>query len=147
MRSSALFAILAIASSPAFATVQAGDFVFVYAQILGCGNRTFVVDYAEMPDHGEIAVFDNIKISIVGLSEEEIVTQIVEGVRLTTGRTPKTISVEIVPGAESKRIAEELMKLSFPRLKCVHREERPLPPPDAGYIRSLAHAPPNKALH
>jgi hypothetical protein len=139
--------LLGIISFPVHGAVESGSYVFLYAQLLGCGDKRYVVDYAEVPENGIITVLDGIEISVLGSPKVEIEKDLAEQVGEKTGRTPKTLSVELVPATDSKRIANELMKLSSFVPICARSVEPGPPPPNLDFIRTLANTPPNITFH
>ena len=147
MRHVKIFILSALTPFAAHGAIEPGDYLFLYGQLVSCGDKAYVVDYAQVPENGQVIFFEGIEIRVLGLSEDEIASRRAKKIGAKTGHTPETLSVRVVPAADSERIATELMKLAFPRPWCARSTEPSSPPPDLGYIRSLANAPPNTSLH
>jgi hypothetical protein len=146
MRRVKALVLLGITSFPLHSAEEPGTYLFLYSQLFGCGETTYVVDYAEVPESGMITLLGWIEISILGLPEEEIEKVLAEQVGELIGHTPKTLSVELIPATDSKRIAEKLVELLSAAPGCARSLEPP-PPPDLKFIRSLAHIPSDKTLY
>ncbi|MDX1516164.1 MAG: hypothetical protein R3288_04960 [Woeseiaceae bacterium] len=94
--------------------IEAGDFVFLYSAQLGCDEKARVVDYAEIPQNGEIEVFEGIRVSVFGRTEKQVASEVARKIGAVTGRTPKTLSVAFVPKSDEKRLADEFVQLAVP---------------------------------
>lgn len=147
MRHVKIFTIFALTPFAAYGAIEPGTYLFLYGQLVGCGDRTYVLDYAQVPENGQVEFFEEIEMRVLGLSEVEIGSRLAKKIGAKTGHTPKTLSVRVVPATDSKRIATELMKLVSSRPACRRSTDPYSPPPDLSYIRSLANAPSNKSLH
>lgn len=136
MRHLALLAILALVPALAHAEIKPGGYLFLYAQIIGCGDTTFVVDYAEVPDDGEVAFLEGFEIRVTGRSEDEIASTLASMIGKETGHAPKTLSVRVVPSSDVQEIAAELSKLAYGVPRCAGPSDpQPL---DPQHIQTLA---------
>ena len=146
MRHVKIFTLIALAPYAAQGAVEPGSYLFLHSQLVGCGDKTFVVDYAQVPENGEVTFLDEYVIRVLGLSEDEIAFLLARKIGTKTGHTPKTLSVQVVPATDLEGIATELMKVAVPLPTCPRRKQPLSPPPDLGYVRSLADASQNTTL-
>lgn len=146
MRHVKIFILITLAPHAAQGAIEPGSYLFLHSQLVDCGDKTFVVDYAQVPENGEVTFLDEYVIRVFGLSEDEIAFLLARKVGAKTGHTPKTLSVQVVPAADLEDIATELMKVAFPLPTCPRRKQPLSPPPDLDYIRSLANASQNTTL-
>ena len=117
---------------------QAHDYVFLYGKLIGCGDRIYVIDYAEVSADGEITLLDGNTINVTGMSVEDVAATVADQIGERTGRTPQSITVEIVPAADEKRIARELMKLtSTPQCRAPNEETQNYPDPRKRVARAV----------
>ena len=142
-----MLALFAFVSFPARSELESGNHLVLRAKLLGCGESEYTVDYVEIPDNGTIEVLDGIELTVIGLSEEEVRRQLLMVIAEKTGRTPKTLKVQLVSGDELADVAQEMMVLATSGPRCTHPVEQNPLRPDPEFIRNLAATPPNKSLH
>ncbi len=124
--------LLLVLSLPVSADIAPGDFLFLYARIVGCGDSVHVMDYAQVSDAG-VAVFSR-GYTIFELnrsSHQDVVNQLRSLVaRQQGGHVPESLSVRRVAPDDHQRITMTLLHLATP-LPC-ESAEPPLPRLDPG---------------
>ena len=107
--------------------IVAGDNVFLSAQILGCDTTVRPVEYAEVLESGEATFFENIKLKLVGLTEEQVASMIADKIGERTGSRPKSLQVKVIPYTDPETNSIWLLRLlNERRMTC--QPERILPP-------------------
>ena len=129
-----------LAPYSALGAIEPGNYLFLHSKLVGCGEKTFLVGYAEVPEDGKVTLLDEYEISVIGQSADEIASQLARMIGSKTGHTPETLSIQVLPASEVKDIATELQKLAFPIPECRGPREPNSPPPDLEYVQSLANA-------
>lgn len=142
MRHVTIFILFALTPFSTQGAIEIGNYLFLYGQLVGCGDTIYLVDYAEIPENGEVEFFEGFEITVINLSEEEIVSRLVKKIEEETGHTPETLFIRVVSAAEQELIATELMKFAIGSPICPRRREPSSPSPDIDYVRSLAYGPP-----
>ena len=145
MKRTTISLLFALASQHALGAIEPGDYIFLYGQLVDCGDRVYVVDYAEVPANGEVEFFEGFEVAVGDLSEDEIVSHLVRAITEQTGHTPKTLSARVVSADDEKLIATEMMKLALGPPTCPRRKEPTAPAPDIEYIQTLARGLPSAA--
>jgi len=142
MRYVKMFILIALAPYAAQGAIEPGSYIFLHSQLVGCGDKTFVVDYAQVPENGEVKFLEKYVIGVLGLSEDEVAFLLAKKIGSKTGYTPRTLSIQVMPAAELKDIATELKKLAFPlpTPTCPRSTEPSSPPPNLDYVRSIVNA-------
>jgi len=114
--------LLAVASSGSFTT---GDYLFVKAQIIGCGSQIRFVEVGQVTDSGQVTLFEDIVLETEGKTTPEIVSQLIDSLEQRTGHRSKTIKITRV-SAEDPKTATNLMMLIHSERS--HKCELELPP-------------------
>lgn len=91
MKRTTITMLLTLASQHALGAIEPGDYIFLYGRLVDCGDRVYVVDYAEVPANGEVEFFEGFEIAVGDLSEDEIVSHLVKAITEQTGHTEDTV--------------------------------------------------------
>ena len=134
----ALFGLFA--SAPAAAGIDAGDHLFLYAEVVDCPRgQEHVVDYARVSADGH-AEFYRLGIELLarGLDAKAITEHIARRISDRVGHAPKTLRLEVVPHRDRNQIIKTLGELVRPlRCRDPHPRDRDRPPEDLRYLESL----------
>lgn len=132
--------LFALAPHAALGEIEPGSYLFLHSKIVGCGDKTFLVSYAEVPDDGNVTFLDKYEISVIGQSTEEIALQLARKIGADTGDAPKTISIRELPKGEARDIVKKLEGIALPFPECRGPRKPTSPRPDLEQIRGLANA-------
>lgn len=119
---------------------EPGNYLFLHSKIVGCGEKTYFVDYAEVTEDGKATFLDKYEINVIGQSVAEIERQLVNAIGADTGHFPKTISILELPGSEVADMTEDLERLRLPRVKCRGLQQPASPRRDIKPTHGLANA-------
>ena len=132
--------LLAMAPFASFGAIESGSYLFLHSKIVGCGDKTFLVDYTQVPDDGNVTLLDIYRINAIGKSADDIASELARMIGADAGSVPKTISILVMPESEAKDVAKELEGLPLPLPECRSPRQPPSPRPDLEKIRGLASA-------
>ena len=132
--------LLALSPHAALSAIESGSYLFLHSKIVGCGEKTFLVGYAEVPEDGNVMFLDKYEINVVGQSAETVTLQLARMIGADTGSVPKTISIRVLPSSEGKDVAKELEGVVLPFPECRGLRRPTSPGPDLEQIRGLANA-------
>src|SRR5262245_6233301 len=124
------------------AAIAPGDHLFVHARVLDCGDATYIVDYAKVDEDGQAVFANGLRLGGAGRSAECIATSIAASIGRATGRTPKTLRVEVVAGDDWERLRHNVLAMREAS-RCEAGAKKPEPGergPAEGYNRRLADA-------
>ncbi|MEJ2330658.1 MAG: hypothetical protein P8Z33_12545, partial [Gammaproteobacteria bacterium] len=132
--------LLALSPHAALGAIESGSYLFLHSKIVGCGEKTFLVGYAEVPEDGNVMFLDEYEINVVGQSAETVALQLARMIGADIGSAPKTISIRVLPNSEGKDVAKELEGVVLPFPECRGLRRPTSPGPDLEQIRGLANA-------
>lgn len=118
---------LAAADASVFAR---GDYVFVKAQLIGCGSTARYVEAGQTGDGGYVTLFNDIAIAAEGNTAIEIGTRLADLLELKTGHRPKTIEIVRVPADDAKKAALLMMLIHDERSRDCEVEKQRQNVPD-----------------
>ncbi len=114
--------LLAVANADSFTT---GDYLFVKAQIVGCGSQVRFVEVGQVMDSGQVTLFKDIVLETEGKTTPEIATQLIDSLEQRTGHRSKTIEITRVSVEDPKTATYLMMRIHSERS---HKCELKLPP-------------------
>ena len=129
-----------LASAADSSAIEAGDHLFVRAQLVDCGGTSRVVDHAQITDDGDAVFAGGIELDVAGLNADQIAILLADRIGEATGHTPKTLVVEVVSASDTERVVGNLRALlESSRCKAGARERHLGDPlPAEGHNRRIA---------
>ena len=80
----------ALTSPPVFSV---GDFVFVQARVVGCGESLRSVAAGEVSRSGHVLLFGDIDLEVMGMTTEQVTQSVADALEAKSGHRPATIQV------------------------------------------------------
>jgi hypothetical protein len=105
MRRSTLLVCLLLVFSWAVASpevLSVGDRVFIQARVIGCGDSIRNVEVGEVLDSGNVVLFGDITLEVLGKSPEQVTEMVTDAIEEKSGYRPTSIEVERVPEADDR---------------------------------------------
>lgn len=87
------------------------DYLFVKAQIIGCGPQKRFVEVGQVLDTGKVTLFENIVIETEGKTTSEIKDQLVGFLEERTGHRSKTIEIMRVRAEDTETSTVLMMQI------------------------------------
>ena len=106
----ALFLFLPIALADSNEVVS-GDYLFVRAQVVGCGPTIRIIEYGQVKESGDVTLFGDISLDVKGKVTGEIAAQLVDALEQRNGYRSKTIKIDKIPETDAKKQTIWLMIL------------------------------------
>ena len=138
-------------------SISPGDWLFVQARVIGCGEEIRDVEVGKVDQSGNVTFFREVSLKVVGEPLSKIASQITDAVERLTGHRPTT--VKVIRIAEDNPKVAALNMLQIFRLRdsgCSH-EVPPTETPEwmhnlhliakATYNKSFKYVPPASWLH
>ena len=120
-----------------------GDYLFVKAQVIGCGSQLRFVETGQVTDSGQVTLFNDIQLEVDGKTTSEVATQLVDALEQRTGHRSKTIKIIRVPVEDSKKAASWMMRVHAERSQNCELKNHPQDFPDWLGEFQIAHASPH----
>jgi hypothetical protein len=112
--------------------IEVGDYIFVLAGIIGCGNKRYVVEYVKAESEVTANFLDRYDLQVVGTTASRIQEVITKRIFEDTGREPKTITIVAVPASNENdifRFLQAVVEFRNTDLNCKDRKnEAPVKP-------------------
>jgi hypothetical protein len=91
--------------------VSRGDWLFIQARVIGCGESLLNVEVGKVGDSGEVTFFEEISIQVKGKSTAEIGHLVADEVEKASGRRPTSIRIVRIPKDDPKSAALKMMEM------------------------------------
>ena len=104
--------LLAASKSDSFTN---GDYLFVKAQLIGCGSQVRFVEVGQVTESGQVTLFNDIQLKVEGRTPSEITAELVDILEQRTGHKSKTIKIMRVPAEDPKKAAILMMLIHSER--------------------------------
>ena len=113
-----------VADENTFAT---DDYVFVRAQVIGCGKQIRLVEVGRVDEQGLVTLFGDIVLDVSTATTAKAADLLTDAWEQRTGHRPETIGIQRVPGEDSKTATRLMMLIYSERKRC---ERNPGPDPN-----------------
>ncbi|MCP3907507.1 MAG: hypothetical protein GY712_05765 [Oceanicoccus sp.] len=104
---------------------ETNDYIFVKAQIIGCGPQVRIVEAGQVMDTGQVSLFENIVLDAQGKTPAEVLNQLVDSLEQRVGRRSETIEIMRVLGEDSKMATFLMMGIHVERSRDCELESSP----------------------
>ena len=97
--------------------ISVGDYLFVQAHVIGCGNRIRTIDAGQVTEGGGFITLGDIELEAAGKTIAEVTVQLVDAWESRTGQKSKTIQIMRVPAADPATATMLMLQLYQERRK------------------------------
>lgn len=128
--------------------IEIGDWLFVGAQIVGCGTKQRFVEVGKVSESGTVTFFENVAIIAEGKTAAEVAMALTDEVEQRQRSRPKTIQVRRIRNTNAELATRLMLKVWHERNRDCQSEPSHEGFQDWQYEGTIARQPPHtKPLH
>ena len=102
--------------------IRSGDYLALYARIIGCDSKHHLVDYAKVLESGKAEFLSGASVAASSMTPDRIADYLADAIAADTGRRPKTLQVQVLRGSDKERILTTLREIIRP-IRCGKTEQ------------------------
>lgn len=91
--------------------ISAGDYLFVHAQVIGCGTGVRTIDAGQVNEGGTLTLLGDIELEAEDKTVDEVTADLVNAWQARTGQQSKTIQLIKIPAADAETATMLLLQL------------------------------------
>lgn len=104
-----------LACFPDSDSVSPGDWLFIQARLIGCGEMIQNVEVGQVEDSGHVTFFGDISVDAKGQTTQQIAQRVIEAVEKKSGRRPTSVGVVRIPADNPGRATHMMLQIYFQR--------------------------------